>query len=361
LFYSILKYPVIKPSKFLFIWSLPIISQHILPQKISLTFCVFRCFHANFRRWPAFYYQEHQRFWQGKIMRRFRYIALAIVAILALTAFLLLFGCCTSDSPEGEGFAIYLIDDSNPPDEVPDINDVVIGETPLIGLEDIICYHSGTHELFLTDNAFARYQGVQGAFAVCVDRRLVYTGVFWNWFSSMSLDRIVILEKLSVETNNIIVIQTGYPGESFYRGDDPRGDDRIMNSLREAGKLIEVPATAEKIPTPFKGWELYSFERDEEWHYTLIFGTNRTKWLDEIVFEENATDEDGIYRRIGTGEIISLLSRLENAAGVFWRPGVGIEPASDSDVSFALPPDDFIDAVMHYADEFGLDLYIHRT
>ena len=189
----------------------------------------------------------------------------------------------------------------------------------------------------------------------------MYTGVFWNWFSSISLNRIVILEKLSAESDHILVIQTGYPGESFYQGEDPRGDDRIKNSLWEAGKLIEVPASEPEIPTPFKGWELYSFERDGKWHYTLIFGTNRMKWLDEIVFEEGDSDEEGIYHRIGTGEVISLLSRLESNADILWRSGVDIEPSTESDVTFSLPPQDILIAISHYASEFGLDLYGYRA
>ena len=292
-------------------------------------------------------------------MRGFRSFISFVNVILAAAIFLSCLGGCTAKKTAGEGFAIYLIEESGSLDEAPDIEDVVIGETPFIGLDDVVCYDADNHQLVLTDNDVDRYQGVDGAFAVCVDRQPVYSGVCWNWFSSVSLNRVVILEQLTVENDNILAIQTGYPSEDFYHGEDPRGDKRIMNSLREAGKLIEVPASGDKIPTPFKGWELYSFERDGEWQYTLIFGTNRTKWLDEIVFEEGASEENGIYHRIGTGEIISLLSRLENDAGIFWRPGVGFDAPPDSEVAFSLPPGDVLNAISHYASEFGLDLYVH--
>ena len=105
---------------------------------------------------------------------------------------------------------------------------------------------------------------------------------------------------------------------------------------------------------------MYSFERDGEWHYTLIYGTNRMKWWDEIVFEEGASDEEGVYHRIGTDEIIGLLDRLADDAGVFWRDCAGIDPVPDSGVSLTLPPDDIVNAISNYADEYGLDLYVHR-
>jgi hypothetical protein len=298
---------------------------------------------------------------RDKIMHGFRYLISLVIVVFTAAIFLSSLGGCTAEKPAGEGFAIYLIGELNHPDEVPNIYDVVIGETPFIGLGDIVCYDSGTHELVLTGSAFACYQGVEGGFAVCVDRQPVYTGVFWNWFSSMSLNRIVILEKLSVDNNNIIVIQTGYPGEDFYQGDDPRDDKRIMNSLLEAGKIIELTTSEEKIPTPFKGWELYSFERDGEWHYTLIFGTNRMKWMDELIFEDDTPEENEVYHRIGTGEIISLLGRLMVDADIFWSTGIGINTATASGVALALPPDDIIEAISHYASEFGLDLHVYRV
>ena len=294
-------------------------------------------------------------------MRGIRYIGFAAVAVLAGIILPLVFIDCNAENPAEEGFAVYLIDASGSPDEAPDIDDVVIGDTPFIGPDDVICYDAGTHQLVLTDAAFARYQDTEGAFAVCVDRRPVYTGVFWNWFSSVSLDRIVALEQLSAEDRNIVVIQAGYPDAGFYHGTDPRNDESIVNSLREAGKLIEISASDEKIPTPFKGWDLYSFERDGKWHYTLIFGTNRTKWLDEIIFEDGATDEAEVYHRTGTGAIISLLGRLADDAHVYWGAGTNFNTPPDSGITFAAPPGNVIDAVMYYAGEFGLDLYVGQA
>jgi hypothetical protein len=295
------------------------------------------------------------------MIRGFRYIASVIIAILITTIFLSCLGGCTVEQSEGEGFAIYLTDESGSPGEAPEISSVEIGDTPLIGLDDIICYDSDSHELILTGSAFARYQDIEGAFAVCVDRRPVYTGIFWNWFSSMSLDRIVILEKLSSENDNTLVIQAGYPGEDFYQGEDPRGDERIMNSLREVGKLVEISSQEEKIPAPMKGWELYSFERNGECYFTLIFGTNRLKWLEELVFEYGASDEDGIYHRVGTGEIITLLSQLAKDSPVYWGVRFSSDTTAESDVVISIPPDDIVNAVTYYAQEFGLDLYVHQV
>ena len=282
-----------------------------------------------------------------------------VVSILVVVGLACSFTGCDIE-PQGEGFAIYLIEQSGNLHDEPDLNDIEIGAKPLIGLDDIVCYHRDSHELILISSAFAQYLGIEGAFAVCVDRQPVYTGVFWNWFSSMSLPRIVILDKMSVEYDNIIIIQMGYPGEDLYQGHDPRNDERIIDSLRKAGKLVEVTTCGEEIPTPFKGWELYSFQRDGEWYYTLIYGTNRLKWHEEIVFQGESRDEDGIYYRIGTGEIISLLSRLAEDSPVYWGIRFSSDDTPESNVVVTIPDEDVVNTVTHYANEFGLDFYVHQ-
>ncbi len=40
--------------------------------------------------------------------------------------------------------------------------------------------------------------------------------------------------------------------------------------------------------TAFKGWELYSWQTNATWKYSLLVGTNRTKSCDEI-FNKSAT------------------------------------------------------------------------
>ena len=69
-----------------------------------------------------------------------------LISVLAVAGLVHPFSGCTAGKPMEEGFAIYLIDESGPPDEAPNLNDVVIGNTPFIGLDDLVCYHGGSHE-----------------------------------------------------------------------------------------------------------------------------------------------------------------------------------------------------------------------
>jgi hypothetical protein len=69
--------------------------------------------------------------------------------------------------------------------------------------------------------------------------------------------------------------------------------------------LLAVPAFAQ---SSFKGWELYSWNREGHWHYSLLPGTNRYKNWSEI-------------EAAGMGDVENLkrsLNRLDEGESVFW-------------------------------------------
>lgn len=81
--------------------------------------------------------------------------------------------------------------------------------------------------------------------------------------------------------------------------------------------IPEDPATdiaAGSIPLPdgFKGYELYSWEDNGQWKFTLITGTNRNKSYDEIVSEVNMETEDWV--KITTTDITSLKQLLQRVS-----------------------------------------------
>ncbi|MFC1940340.1 hypothetical protein ACFLXO_06645 [Chloroflexota bacterium] len=90
-------------------------------------------------------------------------------------------------------------------------------------------------------------------------------------------------------------LELGYPSSMFYTGEDPWNNTEVMKSLDQAGKLInKLPSPAtDKLPHSFKGYELYSWEEDNQWHFTLITGTNRTKTMEEITLKEDFISEAG--------------------------------------------------------------------
>jgi len=165
---------------------------------------------------------------------------LAVVACFAAVA-------CTAKAPatttlHGEGFAIYLTAQNVPVSQMPALSHVDIAEKPFLSLSDIASYEWNTHDIKLTSFAMERLRALQvptsgTSFVVCVDRQPLYWGAFWVAFSSQSFYGITIMKPLSAQ-EDIIQVERGYPSPSFYRGEDPRNDPRIMESLKASGKLL---------------------------------------------------------------------------------------------------------------------------
>lgn len=156
---------------------------------------------------------------------------------------------CTAKAPasiiaQGEGFAIYLTAKNVPVSQMPTLSHVDLAEKPLLSLPDIVSYDWNRHEIKLTSAAIKRLDALQvptsgTAFVVCVDRQPLYWGAFWVGYSSQSFDGITIMlmPPLSTEEDTI-QIGHGYPSSGYYKGEDPRSDPRIMDSLKKAGKLL---------------------------------------------------------------------------------------------------------------------------
>ena len=164
-----------------------------------------------------------------------------------------------------EGFAIYLTEGDIPPSQMEALSHVDIVDKPVIGLYDIVSYNSTNHEITLTENGIKNITGLQvptsgKSFVVCVNRNPIYWGAFWTPISSQSFNGVTIeMPLLSGQKARTISINLGYPAESFYRGEDPRNNPVVIDSLKQAGKLITVPDNP--LPHSFKGYEIYSWQQ----------------------------------------------------------------------------------------------------
>ncbi len=266
-----------------------------------------------------------------------------------------------SASVRDEGFAIYLTQQDIPPAQMEALSHVNLANRPVISSDDVITYNAQTHEIRLAKEAFERIceleVPVQGrAFMVCADKQSIYWGAFWTPISSISFDGVTIWQPYSSQDPSVITLELGYPSSAFYGGEDPRDNPEILRALKQAGKLIDKLSitSVEELPHSSKGYELYSWEEDGQWHFTLITGTNRIKTLEEITSEEDSISETGWVRIqvVGADAIKDVLSRLPEGESVFWCDELHIGQPTEIDIQ--LPPEQITDAIEKYANQCGL-------
>ncbi|HEX7364409.1 MAG TPA: hypothetical protein VF366_04485 [Dehalococcoidia bacterium] len=286
------------------------------------------------------------------------------LAALILVAAIFLVGNCSP--PKGDGFAIYLTKGDIPPAQMPVLSHVDIVEPPVISINDVITYNTQTHELKLTTSAFERISEldvpVQGkSFVICVDRQPAYWGAFWTPLSSMSFNGVTILKPTSLDGSPVIRLELGYPSSSFYTGEDPRNNPELLISLEQAGKLTGLSiATADAFPHSMKGYELYSWSQDGQWHFTLITGTNRNKTPEEIISNEDIISEDGWVQIhvAGVDAVKAALGKLPPGEEILWLARPRAEQTPPGNINFALPPEPTIDNIKADAEQHGLNLLV---
>ena len=183
----------------------------------------------------------------GKL-RPFRYIPALWVAAALLSA-------CTTAYPAPEhvpGFAIYQVQPGITAQQMQtmDLDVLELEPAPILALDDMLAYTWETHAIELSEPARERIARLEVPvtaglpFVVCVGDERIYAGAFWVSYSSMSFDGIVIDSLFTQMPDGSIRIQLGYPASpEFFVGADPRSDPRILQSLREAGKLSAAQAT----------------------------------------------------------------------------------------------------------------------
>ena len=285
-------------------------------------------------------------------------LALVIVCVLLMSS-----GC---SAPNHEGFAIYLTKEDIPPAQMEALSHVDIAEQPVIAMNDIIAYNAQTHELKITTSAFERISQLEvpvrgKSFVACVDRKPIYWGAFWTPISSISFDGVTIWKPLSLEEPHVITIELGYPSSSFYGGEDPRNNSEVMKSLEQAGKLTNklLITAVDKLPHSMKGYELYSWAEDDQWHFTLITGTNRNKTLEEITSKEDFISEAGWVKVhvVGVDAIQTALSKLPQNEFIIWLAGMR-EQTEQTDIKIQLPPGQTTNVIKEHAGQYGLDFQI---
>ena len=91
-----------------------------------------------------------------------------------------------------------------------------------------------------------------------------------------------------------------------------------------------------------KGYELYSWETDGEWHYALVAGTNRLKVFDEIASPSVAVKS--------LDELRARLAQLARGEEIIWVTWM--------DARLALPPQPIVDEIIKACQDLGLNLTV---
>jgi hypothetical protein len=296
-----------------------------------------------------------------KLIRR---IPAKLIELIFIGTIFILSSCAISNDG---GFAIYLTEGDIPPDRMPALSHIDIAEPPIISMPDITTYNAQTHELKLTASAFERMAQLEvpvsgRSFVVCVDREPIYWGAFWTPISSISFDGVTIWKPLGMEGPHVVRLELGYPSSFFYGGEDPRNNPEVLRSLEQAGKLIDKLSLAavDALSHSMKGYELYSWSEDGQWHFTLITGTNRYKTLEEIISDEDVISEAGWVQihAVGADAIKAALSKLPQGEEILWLTGPRAGQAPPAGIDFGLPPEPTVNDIREHAGQCGLELRI---
>ena len=121
---------------------------------------------------------------------------------------------------------------------------------------------------------------------------------------------------------------------------------------------LELSALAEKYPLAFKGYELLSWQKDGEWVFTLLAGTNRQKSFNEILNAENTFTSTEIIKVsvIGADSFKELVNHLPKGEWITWGGMVLQGEVSSSTLYFTYPPDEIVDELIKYCKERGITL-----
>lgn len=165
-------------------------------------------------------------------------IVLYLLTIVALSA-----GCSQKDcdcSPFDEKVEFYLLKsyDTAPGTNFGIIN-AKIEKKPFIHFSEIEQYDDSTYQFILEKAAIDRIKPIlkPTAFAVTVNKQIIYAGFFRQNFLSSSCDCIRIDPQCCLFQENKIVVELGYASPNDLSSIDKRNDAVLLQTLAEAGKL----------------------------------------------------------------------------------------------------------------------------
>ncbi len=104
------------------------------------------------------------------------------------------------------------------------------------------------------------------------------------------------------------------------------------------------PTSESALPRSMKGYELYSWEVEGRWYFSLVAGTNRQKSYEEVTSDEVAVE--------GVEAIKQKLARLPKGEQVIW--------SARDNPNVTLPPQPLIDELQAFCNNLDISLVVSR-
>jgi hypothetical protein len=121
------------------------------------------------------------------------------------------------------------------------------------------------------------------------------------------------------------------------------------DSVKKEAPLDIIPEGP--FPSLMKGLELYSWQKDGDWKFTLITGTNRIKTYQEITTHENKLTDTWVKISVSSIESLkAVLARVPADNNIHWI-------SSEVFVGgFSIPPDNIVEEVENHCESLDLHL-----
>jgi hypothetical protein len=136
----------------------------------------------------------------------------------------------------------------------------------------------------------------------------------------------------------------------------------ILSGCTSAEDISQSPGKMEtSLPHSVKGYELYSWQVENEWHFTLITGTNRLKSYEEITSSEDVISDDDWTKVTvkGVDAIKAALGRLPEGEEVFWIGEKWLGQMGQTEMgNLSLPSQEIIDGIEAHCDQLGVKLRV---
>lgn len=119
-------------------------------------------------------------------------------------------------------------------------------------------------------------------------------------------------------------------------------------------------ALPDSLPKSMKGYELYSWQNGNDWNFTLITATNRSKAFDEIISSENMLTSDGFVKLSVTGinEIKKVIALLPEGEQIYWAGMDLTGQVPGGTIYLTFPPQQVIDDLTAYCRQYKITLQI---